>query len=51
MRGQPAWRERLSRLKWELCLQHANDRQAYIEGKDALVRAITRLALGVDGPA
>jgi GrpB-like predicted nucleotidyltransferase (UPF0157 family) len=45
LRAHPAWRERLSSLKWELCLQHGNDRQAYMDGKDALVREITALAL------
>lgn len=49
MRGHPCWRERLSRLKWELCVAHANDRQAYIAGKDALVREITALALAEAG--
>lgn len=52
LRRQPLWRERLSRLKWELCLQTGNDRQAYMDGKDALVRQITALALaGAEDPA
>lgn len=45
LRAHPAWRERLSQLKWELCLRHDNDRQAYMDGKAALVQEITALAL------
>ena len=46
MRCHPKWVQRLSGLKRSLCEQHDNDRQAYIEGKDAMVREITRRALG-----
>ena len=45
MRRHPEWRDRLNSLKVELCHRHENDRQAYIEGKSAMVEEITRLAL------
>lgn len=45
MRQQPEWRERLSRLKQDLCLRHDNDRHAYIAGKSPMVEEITRLAM------
>jgi GrpB-like predicted nucleotidyltransferase (UPF0157 family) len=45
LRREPAWRERLSHHKWELCLRYGNDRQAYIDGKDAMVQEITALAM------
>ncbi len=45
MRCHPEWIQRLSGLKRSLCKQHNDDRQAYIEGKDAMVREITRRAL------
>ncbi len=38
-------RERLNALKWELAEKFDNDRRLYIEGKDALVKEITRKAL------
>jgi GrpB-like predicted nucleotidyltransferase (UPF0157 family) len=45
MRQHPEWRERLNRLKQELCIKFNNDRQAYIDGKAAMVAEITRLAM------
>jgi len=45
MRQHPEWRERLNRLKRELCVKHNNDRQAYIDGKATMVEEITKLAL------
>ena len=45
MREHPEWRENLNRLKIELCLKYNNDRQAYIDGKSAMVEEITKLAL------
>ena len=45
MRENPEWRERLNRLKVELCRKHSNDRQAYIDGKSAMVEEITGLAM------
>ena len=45
MRRHPECRDRLNALKVELCHAHGNDRQAYIEGKSAMVEEITRLAL------
>lgn len=45
MRRHPEWRERLSQLKKELCLKHNNDREAYIDGKAAMVEEITELAM------
>ena len=51
MRLHPEWRERLNRLKVSLCHEHGNDRQAYIEGKSAMVEEITRQSLApADGP-
>jgi len=38
-------RERLSALKWELAEKFNNDRQLYIDGKDAMVKEITEKAL------
>ena len=38
-------RERLSAFKWELAEKYHNDRQLYIEGKDTMVKEITRKAL------
>ncbi len=46
MRKHPEWRERLSKLKQDLCVEHNNDRQAYMNGKSAMVEGITRLAMG-----
>ena len=46
MRQHSEWREKLNRLKRELCIKHNNDRQAYIDGKAAMVEEITRLAMG-----
>ena len=46
MRQHPEWRQRLSEHKRHLCEKYNNDRQAYIDGKDAMIREITRLALG-----
>jgi GrpB-like predicted nucleotidyltransferase (UPF0157 family) len=45
MRRHPEWRQKLNALKRSLCEQYDNDRQAYIDGKDAMVKEITRLAL------
>lgn len=45
LRGHPEWRDRLSRHKRELATQHGNDKERYIEGKAAMVEAITALAL------
>lgn len=45
MRRHPEWRQKLNALKRSLCEQYGNDRQAYIDGKDAMVKEITRLAL------
>jgi GrpB-like predicted nucleotidyltransferase (UPF0157 family) len=49
MRQHPEWRDRLNRLKLDLCVRHNNDRQAYIDGKSDLVAEITRLATEVSG--
>jgi GrpB-like predicted nucleotidyltransferase (UPF0157 family) len=38
-------RERLCALKWSLCEKFNNDRQAYMDGKDALVKEIMQKAL------
>jgi len=45
MRQNPEWRERLNRLKRELCMKYNNDRQAYMDGKAAMVEEITELAM------
>lgn len=45
MRHNPEWKERLNKLKRELCKEHNNDRQAYIEGKSDMVEEITKLAM------
>jgi len=45
MRQHPEWRDRLNRLKQDLCIQHNNDRQAYIDGKSEMVAEITRCAM------
>jgi GrpB-like predicted nucleotidyltransferase (UPF0157 family) len=45
LRQHPEWVERLSAHKVQLCQQFDNDRQAYIEGKAAMVREITALAV------
>lgn len=45
MKLHPQWRERLNRLKLKLCEDHNNDRQAYIDGKAAMVEEITKLAM------
>jgi len=37
--------ERLSKLKWSLAEEFDNDRSSYMEGKAALCREITRMAL------
>jgi GrpB-like predicted nucleotidyltransferase (UPF0157 family) len=47
MRHHPEWRNRLNRLKLDLCVQHNNDRQAYIDGKSEMVADITKLAMGI----
>ena len=46
MRRHPEWCDRLNRLKQELCVNHNNDRQAYIDGKSEMVAEITSLAMG-----
>ena len=38
-------RERLNALKWSLAEKFNNDRQLYIDGKDAMVKEITEKAL------
>ena len=45
MRQHRKWREKLNRLKRELCVKHDNDRQAYIDGKADMVEEITKLAM------
>jgi len=45
MKQHPEWRQRLNDLKRFLCEEHDNDRQAYMDGKAAMVRKITELAL------
>ena len=39
------WVEKLSELKWSLAEQFDNDVNAYMDGKDAMVKAITEIAL------
>ena len=41
LRSHPGERERLSALKWYLAETLDNDRQAYIDGKDAIVLEMT----------
>ncbi len=43
--AHPDWAARLSELKRSLVAQHGDDREAYIAGKDALVKEITVLAM------
>ena len=43
--AHPRWAARLSELKRSLVAQHGDDREAYIAGKDALVKEITALAM------
>ena len=45
MRVHPEWRQKLGALKWSLCEKYDNDRLAYMDGKSAMVREITELAL------
>jgi GrpB-like predicted nucleotidyltransferase (UPF0157 family) len=45
MRAHAEWRQKLNALKRALCEKYDNDRQAYIDGKAAMVREITDLAL------
>ena len=45
MRQHPEWCQRLSELKRQLCKKYDNDRQAYMDGKAAMVSQITELAL------
>ena len=45
LRANPEWVLRLSELKRSLCEQHGADREAYMEGKSAMVQEITSLAL------
>ncbi len=45
MRTHEKDRERLSALKRELCEKFNNDRQAYMDGKDAMVKEITKKAM------
>lgn len=50
--AHPEWAARLSELKRSLVAQHGDDREAYIAGKDALVKDITALAMAAaEGPA
>jgi GrpB-like predicted nucleotidyltransferase (UPF0157 family) len=45
MKKHKADRERLGVLKWSLAEKFNNDRQAYMDGKDAMVKEITQKAL------
>jgi GrpB-like predicted nucleotidyltransferase (UPF0157 family) len=45
LRANPEWVLRLSELKRSLSEQHGADREAYMEGKSAMVQEITSLAL------
>jgi len=45
MRHHPQWRQRLNRLKRDLCVKHNNDLQAYIDGKADMVEEITKRAM------
>ncbi len=45
LRANPEWVSKLSELKRSLCEQHGADRQAYMDGKSAMVQEITSLAL------
>jgi len=45
LRAHPEWVLRLSELKRSLCEQYGAEREAYMEGKSAMVREITCLAL------
>ena len=45
LRANPDWASRLSALKRSLCEQHGDDREAYMDGKSAMVEEITSLAL------
>ena len=49
LRRSPHYVEWLSNLKWSLAETHHNDRQAYMDGKAALVQQITELALQQQG--
>ena len=51
MRAHPEWRERLSDWKWRLAEALQNDRQAYIDGKDAMMREVMRYAGAEAGAA
>lgn len=44
LRTHKSDRERLGALKWSLCKQFNNDRQSYMDGKDAMVKEITAKA-------
>jgi GrpB-like predicted nucleotidyltransferase (UPF0157 family) len=44
MRAHSEWRERLSAWKWRLAEQLEDQRQPYIDGKDAMMREIMRYA-------
>jgi GrpB-like predicted nucleotidyltransferase (UPF0157 family) len=46
MRTHKKDRERLNAFKWELAEKFNNDRQAYMDGKDAMIKEITKKALG-----
>jgi len=45
LRANRSYAGELSRLKWSLAEEHENDRQAYMDGKAALVQEITEMAL------
>jgi GrpB-like predicted nucleotidyltransferase (UPF0157 family) len=49
LRAHPEWVSRLSELKRSLCQRHGNDREAYMEGKSAMVQEIACLALQHSG--
>ena len=44
MQAHPAWIQRLSEHKVQICERNGNDRQAYMDGKAEMVRQITKLA-------
>ena len=51
MRPHPDWIRKLSDLKRSLCEQYHDDREAYMNGKAAMVREITELAMSSSGQA
>jgi GrpB-like predicted nucleotidyltransferase (UPF0157 family) len=49
LKHNKAYAGRLSDLKWSLAEKYDNDREAYMEGKEALCREITEKALEYSG--